>query len=290
MLPSERAGALPPLDENVGPRLWAGFVYLVSDFTERGYFAYGAPHRCDDDGNHPVCGTDTGKIGQALLGNVGTAFPLDSSAAPSPLKILDTVEYLLRFVGKPEATEWHPWMRHTHFLKYNRDAAVTEYQTEVNALLARCGHPFAFVDGRIERRGPGPLHSLVVEARVSTGDKELDGLLADATLWFHDPDSAVRRNGLEKLWDAWERLKSLEDPSDKRRSTLQLIAKAEPEPKMASELEEDARLLTDIGNKFAIRHKEVTKQAIGSDAAVDYLFYRLFGLMHRIMKGTGRVR
>jgi len=291
MLPSERAGVAPPLSESVGPQFWAGLVYLTRDFTDRGYFAFRAPHACEDQ-PHPACGTDTGRIGLALFGNLGISFPLEATQVPISLSILDVAQFLDQFVGKPGVTQWHPFFSHTHFLTYDREAGAAEYRASVNALFSRCGHPFEFVGDRIERRGPGPLHSLVLGAAFRTGDSKLDEFLGDAITKFHDPDPKERRLGLGTLWLAWERLKSLEDPRPKHKdnSIAILIGKAEPDGPMAAELNKDAEGLTYIGNNFMIRHSEVGKHPIHSDASVDYLFYRLFGLMHRLLKGTGRVR
>jgi hypothetical protein len=289
MLPSERAGVPVPLTETVGPRFWAGLVSITRDLAERGFFAFRAPHTCDDQ-PHPICGTDTGQIGLALYGNTGIAFPLDSRVVPESLSILDAAEYLDQFVGKPGRTVWHDFFSHTHFLDYDREAGAADYRAAVNALLSRCGHPFEFNQGRIERRGPGPLSGLIAATTFNTGDAALDTMLEDSVHKYHDPDPKIRREALEKLWDSWQRLRTLEYPPDTKKSAAILIAKAEPDPPFAKVLDEDALALNDVGNSFMIRHFEVTKHPIASDDSVDYLFYRLFTLIHRLAKGTGRLR
>jgi hypothetical protein len=64
----------------------------------------------------------------------------------------------------------------------------------------------------------------------------------------------VRRESLEKLWDAWERLKTVEPGKDKKASAKALLDKAAVEPNFRNKLEQEARELTDIGNTFMIRH------------------------------------
>jgi hypothetical protein len=285
---SERTGVPVPTDEVVGRRFWEGFVFLSRSLTERGYLAYGAPHECSDRAG-AVCGTDTGKIGLFLYANAGVRFPLDPNIVPPPAQLLDAVEALAGFVAKPALVEAHDWMNHQHFGRFDKQAGLGEYGTEINTLFARCGHPYEFRDGRVERRGPPPLHGVLAQARYRSGDPVLDSLLAGATRYFMDPDPAVRRDGLEKLWDAWERLKSVEEPSDKARSIAALLEKAEPDQAMRERLDKEARELTEIGNKFQIRHKEVGKYPIGLDRDADYLFYRLFGLMYHLMRATSRV-
>lgn len=49
----------------------------------------------------------------------------------------------------------------------------------------------------------------------TSGDATLDSLLRDACLKFKDPAPRARAEATEKLWDAWERLKSLEVQGNK---------------------------------------------------------------------------
>ena len=112
----------------------------------------------------------------------------------------------------------------------------------------------------------------------------MDGLLEAARAKYLNPDLSIRRESLEKLWDAWERLKTLLDASDKRRSIGILLDKASAEPEFRARLETEARELTDIGNSFMIRHTEIGKTAIADSQQVDYLFQRLFALTYLLLR------
>ena len=92
---------------------------------------------------------------------------------------------------------------------------------------------------------------------------------------------------MEKLWDAWERLKSLSDPKDKKRSVELLLDRASAEPTLRGRIELEARQLTDIGNNFMIRHTEVTKPPITESIHVDYLFHRLFSFIRMLLQANG---
>lgn len=107
----------------------------------------------------------------------------------------------------------------------------------------------------------------------------MDDLLERARTKFLSHDPQDRRESLEKLWDAWERLKTLNDPSNKKLSVTVLLDQAAPEPGFRSTLEAEAKELTRIGNDFQIRHSEINKVVINNDADVDYLFHRLFSLI-----------
>jgi hypothetical protein len=112
-----------------------------------------------------------------------------------------------------------------------------------------------------------------------TGDVELDRLLEAARSKFLSTDVTVRRESLEKLWDAWERLKTLEPGVDKKASVCALLDRAATEPEFRATMETEAYELTRIGNQFMIRHTETNKVPVQLSLHVDYLFHRLFGLI-----------
>ncbi len=121
-----------------------------------------------------------------------------------------------------------------------------------------------------------------------TGDKILDEILEDARKKILNPSVQVREESLEKLWDAWERIKTLEQSSDKKQSVKALLDKASFEPKFRQVLEDEAKKITDIGNNFKIRHTEVDQTPLQKSEHIDYLFHRLFALIRMLLKLSGR--
>ena len=121
-----------------------------------------------------------------------------------------------------------------------------------------------------------------------SGDYILDELLADACKKFKDATPKSRAEGTEKLWDAWERLKSIDVQGDKRMSVASLLEQCSPEPTFRAQLNSEAKALTEIGNSFHIRHFETDKVSINLPEQHDYLFHRLFALMHLLLFSRGR--
>ena len=70
---------------------------------------------------------------------------------------------------------------------------------------------------------------------VATGDAELDRLVADAVRKFLDPHLEARRDALEKLWDAWERVKTLLPAADKKESVKLLLDRGATDPTLRDE-------------------------------------------------------
>lgn len=120
-----------------------------------------------------------------------------------------------------------------------------------------------------------------------TGDTELDALLRGARTKYLNPDRALRREAVEKLWDAWERLKTIEPGKDKRASVTAMLRRASTGPPFREALEWEAAELTRIGNSFHIRHSEVGQEAL-TTTEYDYLFHRLFALIRLILVTTER--
>ena len=170
-----------------------------------------------------------------------------------------------------------------------RAAGYEKYSSRVNDLFRLCGHPFEIKDSKVERFGPNVLHQPLRDTVFNTGDDGLDELLEVARTRFFDSDPKVRREALEKLWDAWERIKTLENPNKKKGVEL-ILERAVPDMSMRREIEKVARSLTDIGNSFRIRHHEIGTAEISSGLDVDFLFYSLFGLIWRLLRATDRVR
>lgn len=129
------------------------------------------------------------------------------------------------------------------------------------------------------RVSPPVLAEAVAASAPPTGDTVLDDLLRRARHGFREPNPVARRTALEKLWDAWERLKTVDEAEDKRRSTTKLLDRAAPDQAFRKVLEAEASALTAIGNHFHIRHFEADRTPVTDDAHVDYLFHRLWAFI-----------
>ena len=180
-----------------------------------------------------------------------------------------------------------PSWGHTHY-SYNQEAGRTKFEGEVNRLFERNGLAFELKQGQVTRMAPTGLQEALAETVFHTGDKALNELLEDARHKFLNRDLKVRRESLEKLWDAWERLKTIEPGKDKKVQATALLAKASIETSFQERLKKEARELTDIGNKFMIRHTETDKVPISESAHIDYLFQRMFAIIRLLLKSSGR--
>lgn len=288
---SEREGAVPPAEViEIGPNFWAGFVALVTQRIWNNAFAESFPLCCSDT-NLPN-DSDAQSLGSLFSAEVHcVGWPLDPTSKPGTHDILDSVEFFWRHVSEVTERRAHSsrsWgYQHDHFVAFDRALGRSGYRNDVNRLFRRCAHPYFLDDsGKVRRRLTGTVQSVIRRTHFRTGDGDLDRLLAEACEKFESPDLAIQRESLERLWDAWERLKSMLH-SDKAESTKKLLDEFVGEPQLRQKVESDARDLTWIGNNVMIRHMEVNKPQIAKTEHVDYLFLRLFALMSSILKARG---
>lgn len=121
---------------------------------------------------------------------------------------------------------------------------------------------------------------LLFDNKIETDDEELDKLVQEAKDRFFNPKD--KHIAIEKLWDAFERIKTYYD-NNKKRSAEKLVAIIAKE--FDSELiETEFKTLTKIGNNFRIRHHETDKKELLNPIHSDYLFFRMLSLIDLCLK------
>ncbi len=115
-------------------------------------------------------------------------------------------------------------------------------------------------------------------------------MLETACRKFVSPDESMRHEALERLWDAWERIKTIRD-TDKKAGISALLDQAAGlnSPRFREILESEAKELTDIGNSCRIRHSETNQESLSSSEHVDYLGYNMFAIIHLLVRQIGVV-
>jgi hypothetical protein len=279
-------GQSEPTEVEISERAWGGLWSAIQTRIADGSFGYRYPLACFD--GNAVAGCDGEAFYGALYGQVPD-LEIKRGQAPDTLPVLDALEFCHAAVAEPHHHGWHDYGKHWH-LTFDEAPGQEAFRIEVNLVLRRNKLMYKLdEDGRAVRLAPEPLASALRDARFDTGDERLDNHLSSAVTKYLDPDPEVRTEALEELWDAWERLKTVEAPGKKPQSVTKLLdAAADGQPELRSLLETDAREITDIGNDFHIRHSEVGKAEVVRDEDLDYLFHRAFALVRLLLRATGR--
>jgi hypothetical protein len=204
--------------------------------------------------------------------------------APDTLLVLDFIEFVHASVAKPISGKYHDFFSH-HHLTFDQEAGQEDFRATVNRMFARNGVAFEMLpNGRIERVLPPVLGEELKRTLFNTGDRMLDNMLDECRSKFSDRNPLVRREALERLWDAWERLKSLADPSDKKRSVKTILDTVTSVPSLRERLETEATELNSIGNSHLLRHSEISQVPVIDVDQVDYLFHRLFAMIQLMLR------
>jgi hypothetical protein len=157
------------------------------------------------------------------------------------------------------------------FEQYNRD---NNFADEVNILLQNGSFAYKLLGGKIEI---AQINLHIKEVIRETGLKEL---IEQATLLYNSGNISDKQFAVEKIWDAFERLKTYYSTLDKKKSVERLIGEISNENDKYKELfNEEFRKLTDIGNHFRIRHHETDKVDIIDNNYYNYFFQRCFALV-----------
>ncbi len=273
-------GPRPTTSEKISLSCWKGILSIIQVALSNDSFAQSFPDICPDGTS--ICATSEFDFRAALEGHV---LPPLREDLPPAYDVLDLLEFCHEKISKVTHQLAHSYYGHCH-LGFDRAEGQREFRTAINRILERNGSVYKLNEnGQIERLAPPVLHEALIVATFKTSDEALNDLLNVARRKFLNHRSEVRKEALEKLWDAWERLKTIED-SDKKKSIGVLMQKACAEPKLRETLDEEARRLTKIGNEFMIRHHETDKTPISADNHVDYLFHRLFALISLLLRST----
>ena len=290
----------PRETEEIGATVWRGLLSLIRSRVTDGAFGAKYPEICED--GTFVSGANMGMLEDAMRAEIPelAVIPdrdrqglgqstLDELGRPdnqpSTLTVLDLIEFCWKNVGKPRTIEHHSFFRHSH-LVFDEEAGRQEFRDQVETIFRRNGVAYELTEeGRIERLVSPVFQSILVQTEASTSDVELNRLLDTANRKFLNPHPQTRREALEALWDAWERLKTLDGLGDKKSQAKAMLDRATgtSSPKFRDALEREAMDLTLIGNSLRIRHSETSQEILATSEHVDYLFYRLFSLIQLIL-------
>ncbi|TLH57908.1 hypothetical protein C1S81_15540 [Mycolicibacterium neoaurum] len=144
----------------------------------------------------------------------------------------------------------------------------------MNRILQRGGSVFELTDeNRIRRNGCEETTTALGAIRAPTGNEGLDELIEQGRTMYMSHRPEERRLAMERLWDAFERLKTIEPGANKKAQIAALLSNIDSDAFRAV-VDEDMTALTKIGNTFEIRHRETNTHPVPGDAS-DYLVGRM---------------
>ena len=157
-----------------------------------------------------------------------------------------------------------------------------EYRAKINAEFTKSNLPFQLnAYGLIEHTVEASVLSPeIIGLLPKIQEPGLRELIETAITRHQQPDFQSHRDAVEKIWDVLERLKTYYTDLDKKASANKIINDMPGGQSEYQDLfEEEFRVLTNIGNRFCIRHHETNKIDITDIRHCDYFFNRCLSLI-----------
>ena len=149
------------------------------------------------------------------------------------------------------------------------------FETEVNAIIQDIG--YKLMDGKIMSVQP----QITVELPQ---EPSLRDLIQIAQQYFIKEDSISKQLALEKIWDAFEKLRTYYS-TDKKTSVARLIDEiSNGDASLSERLNEEFLELGKIGNNYQIRHFETGKIPISDIRLKEYWYQRCLSLINLSIK------
>ncbi len=298
---SDREGVKRPQRETISNRIWKGITAIIQRFIGADCLSKDFPQLCPD--GNGICGFDSEDFNNVLSATIPIMhypFPSFEYLQSDPWAeeeeqytesniqygILDTIEFVYSHIygAIKDPKHYHSFFNHYELSFSNGITERESFREAINQLFERNGISFRLIEtGQIIRN----LTPLIDEdqAHITTADKKVHDLLTTSLEKIHNPRFEERKLGLEKLWDAFERIKTVYDQTKNKSDSINKLLGdiSSGNDLLQSELSDECRLLTNIGNKFQIRHFESDTKPIDDPNVVDYFYCRMFALLKLLL-------
>lgn len=196
--------------------------------------------------------------------------------------LLDLIEFFAENVRDVVVGGFHSYFGHHHLTCQNSRNVCVQFCDEINRIFQKTGLLYHLnTNLQVERIVENsPLTPTVESAIAAVSEPGTRELLQEAILLHRSPYPADIRDAVEKIWDAYERLKTYYTELDKKASAAKIVNDAVGGVEAYSSLFNDEFFaLTKIGNNFRIRHHETDKIEIIDVRHYDYFFNRCLSLI-----------
>lgn len=253
--------------------------------------AWKFPAMCPD--GNGCCGLDYQKFNNSMLFEIPTLYRDRHGIISSPQRsfenekydqyaLLDLIEFTAQNVKDISSRWWHSYQRHDDLSFADTREIAKKYNTEINNIFEKTGLLYTLTEtGIVERVIENDIltHDVLNSINIISEQGTKD-LLTEAITLYRRPRPEGGRLAVEKIWDAFERLKTYYTFMDKRDSASKIVSDiGNGNSDYLSLIDEEFKTLTFIGNNYRIRHHETNKIDLADDRHYDYLFNRCLSLI-----------
>lgn len=295
---TERHGMRAPVEKtyDIDPDKYGVLMQCCEEYYDN--IAWKYPDECKD--GRGCCGIDKWKLAADMRYEIPSLFISDSGVIgipsviqncfePEPREekydqyaLLDFIEFLFANVRDTQKEDYHKFYNHYHLNTKPTTMIKNQFRDKINKCFEKMGLLYTLdSNGKVERVFVNDIATTeVVNTVLSVQEKGTKELLREAINLHrsHDPNAA--RDSVEKLWDAFERLKTYYTNLNKQASVNQIISDmSDGSEEYYKLINEEFITLTKIGNEYRIRHHETDKIEISDIRYYDYFFNRCLSLI-----------
>ncbi len=271
-------------NEEIDYRVYNGILAIYRKYIN--FFAIEFPIKCKNcDEIIDIDEVVLEKTIEAQIPNFNLKYKNDSEFINEKEKyaVLDFLEFCHKYMWEGSKTYTNNTIKdkckihNNHFYYGSKKRAEKKFRKDINRILEINNSVFFLdKDGKVKRRLPLEMNRLINNINLNTSDIKLNELIGLAINNVQKPNLIDRKIGLEKIWDAFERMKTYYENKNKKSSLEQILTDVgQDTDKFYELLNNEFKELTRIGNEYQIRHFEKDKIEIKSAKHIDYLFYRM---------------
>jgi len=266
----------------ISSNFWVAFLTYFERLKREEYFCKSFPSYCPGE---LVSGTNDSAITERVKEEFGRIYwPLEEDRLPGGNEyVFNVIEFIYRYLAKP--TKWQncEYCEYSHPKEYDVSQGRYEYTITVNQMFSRFNHPFKLNKGKIEHLTSEILDTRIFSTDINTNDSHLKRLIERALDNFYERTGKKKLDGLRNLVDAFERLKTLEN-SDKKKSIDIIMKKISYTSDIIPCFDSHFGKMTELANKYTIRHHEKDKITLEDESLIDFLFYSYYNLIRLILE------
>lgn len=149
----------------------------------------------------------------------------ERSDAYNQYALFDFIEFVAKNCRDVSIAGYHDYFEHDHMRLLKSDMVWLEFQAEINDTLAITGLLYRLADNKQGERivENTPLTPFIEQLVSGIKEQGAAQLLQEAIALHREPSPTAARDAAEKIWDAFERLKSYYSSLDKRRSVEKVV-------------------------------------------------------------------
>lgn len=199
----------------------------------------------------------------------------------NPYALFDLIEYICENAMDFEKRDHHSYFQHYHLKFKDSNECVINFRNEINELFDITNLLYELDSNYEVQRVVSNDSQLEATSKLvsNTNDDTLKKLINEAISYYRKPGTNNIQIATEKIWDAFERIKTKLD-EDKKKSVTKLISIiSDSNDDFNKLLDTEFKSLTNIGNQFCIRHFETGKIELKDENQYEYLFNRCLSVV-----------